>query len=118
MKKFIVFAALVFVVWYWAFRHTNGVQFTLRNVGTETLRSVMVDVGGNSYVLGDIPSKTTKTVKVEPRGESDIKLRFANGPRLTIDCHIENDYGGSIEANVTSRAVVAVMDESRLPSWF
>jgi hypothetical protein len=117
MKKLIVFA-VVFVVWYWTFRHTNGVQFTLKNVGTETLRSVIVEVGGNSYLLGDIAFKTTKTLKVEPRGESDIKLRFANGPHLSIDCYIENDYGGSIEANVTSRAVVAVKDETTLPSWF
>lgn len=55
MKKFIVFATVVFVVWYWAFRYTSGVEFTLRNVGAEALRSVTVEVTGKSYVLGDIP---------------------------------------------------------------
>jgi hypothetical protein len=118
MKNFIVFAMVVFVAWYWAFRYTNGVEFTLKNVGAETLPSVTVEVRGKSYALGDIPPEASKTVKVNPHGESDIKLRFANGLRLTIDCYIETDYGGSIEANVTSRAVVAVKDESTLPSWF
>jgi hypothetical protein len=118
MKKFIVFATVVFVVWYWAFRYTNGVEFTLKNVGADALRSVTVELTGKSYVLGDIPSGASKTVKVNPLGESHIDLRFSDGRMLTIDCYVEPDYGGNIEADVTSQAVVAVKDESTLPSWF
>jgi len=118
MKKFVLFATLVFVVWYVAFRYTNGVQFTLKNVGPETLHSVTVEVSGKSYTLSDIPSGAAKTVKVNPVGGSDIKLRLPSGFVLTIDCYLEHDYGGSIEANVSSRGVVAVKDKSTLPSWF
>jgi hypothetical protein len=118
MKKVILFAIVAIVVAYVAFTRTTGVEFTLKNVGAETLRSVIVEVRGKSYALGDILPETSKTVKVNPQGESDIKLRFANGPRLIIDCYIENDYGGSIEANVTSRQVVTLKDESTLPSLF
>ena len=117
MKKFIVFAAVVFVVWYWTFRYTNGVQFTLKNVGSETLHSVTVEVTGKSYTLSDISPGASRTVKVDPISESDIKLRLPRGPVLTIDCYLEHDYGGSIEANVTSQAVVSVKDESTLQSW-
>lgn len=118
MKKFVLFAIVVFVVWYGAFRYTNGVQFTLKNVGAETLHTVTVEVTGKSYTLSDIPSGAAKTIKVNPVGESDIKLRFPGGSVMTIDCYLEHDYGGSIEANISSQGVVAVKDKSTLPSWF
>ncbi len=119
MKKLIVFATVVFVVWYWAFRHTNGVEFTLKNVGAEALRSVTLELTGQSYVLGDIAPGASKMVKVNPLVEAHrIDVRFPNGRMLSIDCYIEKDDGGSIKADVTSQAVVTVKDESTLPSLF
>jgi hypothetical protein len=118
MKKLIVFATAALVVWYWLSRHINGVEFTLKNVGPEALRSVTVDVTGKSYAIGDLLPGRSKTVKVNPLGESHIGLRFREGRVLTIDCYMEHDYGGRIEANVTSQAVVTVKDEITLPSLF
>ena len=118
MKRLIVFAAAALVVWYWTSRHTNGVEFTLKNVGPEALQSVTVEVTGKSYAIGDLPPGGSKTVKVNPLAESHIGLRFREGRMLTIDCYMEHDYGGRIEANVTSKAVVTVKDESTLPSLF
>lgn len=118
MKKFIVLAAVMFVAWYWAFRYTNGVQFTLKNVGSETLQTVTVEVTGKSYTLSDISPGAIKTVKVNPVGESNIKLELPHGVVLIVDCYLEHDHGGTIEANVTSHRLVGVKDESTLPSWF
>jgi hypothetical protein len=120
MKKLIVFATVVFVAWYWAFMHTNGIEFTLKNVGTEALRSVTVELKDKSYVLGDVAPGTSKTVKINPLVETHrIDLRLLNGRMLTIDCYIsEKDSGGRIKADVTSEAVITVKDESTLPSLF
>jgi hypothetical protein len=119
MKKLLVFAMVALVVAYWAVRTAvAGVEFTLNNAGSEALRSVTVEVTGRSYKLGDIPPVGSKTVKLNPTAESHIELRFSTGLDLTIDCYLEPDYGGSIQAKVTSKAVVAVKNEVRLPSLF
>jgi len=88
------------------------VEFTLDNVGSESLRAVIVDVTGRSYKLGDLPAGSSKTVKLHATGESHIELRFSNA-HLTVDCYFEPAYSGRIKAKITSRAVVAVEDEIR-----
>ena len=125
MEKILRFAmvALVtmvlIVVGYFATRTVNaGVDFTLTNSGPEMLRSVAVQVTGRSYALGDIPSGGSKTVKLNPTSESHIKLLFPTGPGLTIDCYFEPNYHGRISASVKSGAVVTVVEEVRMTSFF
>lgn len=125
MKKFIRLAMVAFVAMaaiatmYVGVRAaTAGVEFTLTNLGANALRSVTVQVTGRSYGLGDIPPGASKTVKLNPTSESHIELRLATGRNLTIDCYIEPQYRGRINATVTSTAVVAVTDDVRAASFF
>jgi hypothetical protein len=118
MKKVALFVTVAIVIAYLVLTGTDGVELTLKNVGATTLRSVSVDVSGASYALGDIPSGASKMVKINPKWESDIKLRFANSPGLIVGVYVDNEFGGSIEASVTEQKVVAVKDESTFPSLF
>lgn len=120
MKKFprfamVLLAAMVMLVagCLAVWTATGGVEFTLTNSGADALRSVTVQVTGRSYELGDIPPRGSKTVKLNPTSESHIKLLFPTGRSLTIDCYLEPDYRGRINASVTSIAVVEVTDEVR-----
>ena len=114
--KLFVTVPIILVAVYAMFTRTNGVMFKLKNVGATTLHSVVVEVSGASYALGDITSGASKEVKINPHWESDIKLRFANRPVLLIDHYVDSDFGGTIEANVTEQEVIAVKDKSTPPS--
>lgn len=118
-KKPLVIAALALIMVYWVARalvtvylvsraDAAGVEFTLDNVGSETLHAVIVEVTGRSYNLGDVPPGSSNTVKLNATGASHIEVWFSNGYRLTIDCYFEPAYSGSIKAKVTSQAVIAV----------
>ncbi len=112
-------AVLTTVVVHFAVRNAAaGVDFTLTNSGPEVLHSVIVQVTGRSYALGDIPSGASKTVKLKPTSESHIELLFPTVPGLTIDCYFEPNYRGRIIASVTSREVVTVKDEVQMGSFF
>jgi hypothetical protein len=124
MKKNWAIAALALVIVYLVTRalvtvfletraEAAGVEFTLDNAGSEALRTVIVDVTGRSYKLGDLPAGSSKTVELHATGDSHIELRFSNGHHLTIDCYFEPAYSGRIKAKITSHAVVAVEDEIR-----
>jgi hypothetical protein len=121
MKTKLLIVALALAIVYWVTRTliiaylvetaaAAGVQFTLDNAGSETLHAVIVEVTGRSYKLGDMPPGSSNTVKLNATGDSHIELRFSTDHRLTIDCYFQPAYSGSIKANVTSEAVVAVED--------
>ena len=103
--------ALALVIVEWVRADGAGVEFTLNNAGPEALGAVIVEVTGRSYGLGDMPSGSSKTVKLNATGDSHIELRFSNGHRLRIDCYFEPAYTGSIKAKVTAQAVIAVDDK-------
>jgi len=118
MKKILMisalalFATLAFSLVYWPTGVSRpGVAFTLDNVGSEPLRTVIVQVTGAVYSLGDIPPGGSKTVQLKAKGDSHIELQLSNGHRLTVDCYFEPAYTGRIRAKVTSQNVIAVEDE-------
>ena len=94
-----------------------GVAFTLENAGSKPLRTVVVKVTGRSYELGEMAPGTIKMTTLHPAGESHIELEFSPGRRLIIDCYIEPGYSGSIRAKVTSQAVVAVDDKTKVAPY-
>ncbi|MBD8532498.1 MULTISPECIES: hypothetical protein [unclassified Massilia] len=127
-KKTLIIAALALVIAYWGARalvtmylvgraEAAGVEFTLDNVGSESLHGVSVDVTGRSYQLGDMPPGSSRTVKLHATGDSHIELRFLNGRRLIIDCYFQPTYKGTIKAKVTSQAVMAVEDKVKLSPY-
>ncbi|HEX9172669.1 MAG TPA: hypothetical protein VF861_08405, partial [Telluria sp.] len=112
-KRTLVIVTLVLVILYWLTKtlgtmyfltraEAAGVEFTLNNVGSKVLHSVLVEVTGRSYKLGDMPPGSSKTVKLNALGDSHIELQFSNGRRLTIDCYFQPTHIGSIKAKVTS----------------
>lgn len=114
MKKFYLMAILALLAAFFiAAELSGGVTFTLTNVGTATLESVTVPVTGKSYSLGDLAPGSSKSIKVNPTGDSHIELVFADSRRLTIDCYIQPAYRGTITAEVTPTRVVSVKDEVR-----
>ncbi len=91
---------------------SDGVTFIAKNVGTESIRSVVVHVTGKSYLIGDIAPGASKSVVLNPTSESHVELTFAGHPRLTIDCYFEKGYGGTLATELTVEKVVTVKDST------
>ena len=92
-----------------------GVLVTIRNVDSERhLRSVTVVVTGAEYPLGDIGPGEFRAVRVNPRGESIAIVRHVRqgvAVDVRIDCYMESNYTGSLEADVTTDKVVRVKND-------
>jgi hypothetical protein len=96
-----------------------GVRVDVRNVDPgQPLQSVTVVVTGASFRLGDIAPGETKSVRVNPTGESSVVIRHTPIGRpavdLTVGCYIERNYSGSIQVDVTPTAVARVSDQIRI----
>jgi hypothetical protein len=90
----------------------KGVTFIVKNVGTESIRSMVVHITGNSFAIGDIEPGTSKSVVLNPTSESHVELTFSGHPRLTIDCYFEHDYSGTLATEITVEKVVSVKDST------
>lgn len=96
----------------------SRVAVNLTNVGAVTMRSVVVHVTGASHKVGDIAPGETRTVKVNPTGESHVELTQAGGPRLKIDSYFERNYEGYVDARITSTSVVGYKVLTRPAGFF
>jgi len=89
------------LVWLYLER---GVLVTVRNSDARALRSVSVHVTGRAYVLGDLEPGATRSVRVNPTGESSVEIRFRDdsGKTKSLDAggYIEAGYAGSMEVDV------------------
>ena len=81
MHSFKLVAAIIAVVTFAACTRAD-IAIIVQNVGTESLRSVMVHVTGSSYQVGDLAPGEIKVIKVIPKGESHIEIGLGNGKRL------------------------------------
>jgi len=89
----------------------QGVKVRVRNVGSETLYSMLVHVTGNSYSIGDLTAATTASVRVEPTGESHVEVEFKDGKgkskRLLVGGYFERfPYHGTISVDLDSEKVL------------
>ena len=96
----------------------RGVEATVRNNGTTAMRDVRVTVTGRSYSLGDVPPRESRSVRVNPTGESRIVLAYAdaNGTSqsLNVNCYFESGYAGHIKIDVVDGVVTNVDDQIRV----
>ena len=103
---------IMIIVAVWILK--DGVTVVIRNVGDDSMKSVIVHVTGNSYPIGDIDAGATKTVKVVTTGESDIVIEHGNQGKLVVGAYFESSYRGKISIVVTSDHVVNVKNETRI----
>lgn len=107
-----VIALVIGVAW------PSRVEVNLTNAGAETMRAVVVHVTGASYEIGDIAPGETRTVKVNPTGESHVEFTSSGGPRVKIESYFERDYEGYVNARVTSTRVLGFKVLTRPASSF
>lgn len=114
MKKLLLVSLAAIVVGFIGhhFWSSDGVTFVVKNVGNETIRSVVVYVTGKSYSIGDIEPGNSKSVLLNPTSESHVELTFSGHSRLTIDCYFEHGYSGTLAAEITVEKVVTVKDST------
>ena len=77
----------------------------VRNVDTEDLHAVVVQVTGSSIPIGDIPAGQSRKIRLAATGESHVELDLATG-HLVVDCYFERGYGGRITTEINRSAVV------------
>ena len=77
---------------------------SIHNAGAQSINDVRVYVTGREYLLGQIGNGETKKCRVQPKGESEIELRFkkTNGSEVhhVIDCYLESNYRGSVDVDL------------------
>ena len=108
-----VLAALLIVL-----SSLSGVKIEIVNLGPVVMKDVSVDVTGASYSVGDIPAGTSKWVKVEPRGESSVSIKYSDSKgrqhTLFIDAYIEGGYSGKITAQVKNGKIIHMKQNIKL----
>ncbi len=87
---------------------SEGTDVTVKNDGTDTVRSATLHVTGNTYTIGDIPPGGSRSVSVAVEGESHVELSHGQGRRFVFDVYLEPGYGGRIDAVITSDSIIAV----------
>jgi hypothetical protein len=101
----IVFYATVYIP-------TRGVRVTVENHGAATLRAVVVHVTGNSYPLGDLKPMSSRSVKVNPRGESHVEIEYTDESgrpvRLNAGGYFESGYHGTVWVGIRDGRIDAV----------
>ena len=88
------------------FLSSGGVALTVRNVGTESIESMVVQATGFSRSLGTIAVGQTRKVQVAVSGKSRVELEHAGGPRLVVNCYFESGQRGSISVDVAGNTVI------------
>ena len=97
----------------------RGVKAIVRNADSATMRDVEVVVTGRTYALGDIQPNKIRSVRVNPTGESNIKIRYTDvsgtSRTVVVDCYVEDGTSGSISVDVANGAVAAKADNTEAP---
>jgi hypothetical protein len=87
----------------------EGVKLHLTNIDTAPIDSLQVIVTGNTYNLEPIKPSESITIYINPTGESDIKLLTSEGKELLIEVYLEQNYTGTVKAEIKSDTVVSVI---------
>jgi hypothetical protein len=107
MKTKFVVGSSIAVTLVAAFLYLNrGVTVTVNNVGSDPLRSVVIQATGYSHSLGHIDAGQSKRTSVSASGESHIEVEHAGGPRLVVNCYFESGYRGNISVDVSDNRIV------------
>ena len=110
---------LLIVIGVLLLRFRPGIQVTIQNNGSTTLRSVELHVTGASYQLGDIASGASATARVQPTSESSLEIEFSDSDgevqRLDADGYFEAGYRGTIHVSINDGAIET--NEQNIKLW-
>ena len=99
----------------------SGVRVEVINRDSLAMQHVSVEVTGASYQIGDVPPDSGKSVKVRPRGESSVTVKYSDNSgkhRVYIDTYMENGYFGYIKVQIKEGKILHVeQDIQLLPSF-
>ena len=80
------------------------IRVTVTNSQEELMRDVTVTVTGVHYDLGDIVAEASRSIVVEPTGESDAVIRYREADGRVVDieagAYMEPGYNGTIALTV------------------
>jgi hypothetical protein len=115
MKDAVLYGSIAFalpaalIVFY---ATTRGVRVTVENRGPTALRAVIVHVTGNSYPLGDLKPMSSRSVKVNPRGDSHVEIEYTDESgrpvRLNAGGYFESGYHGTVWVGIRDGRIDAV----------
>lgn len=93
-------------------RGRDNITLTMRNIGQDSLDSVMVFTTGRSYALGPLSAGTAKKLLIGASGDSHIEIEHGETSRrrLRVGTYFESGDRGNIEVRLTGNSVVAVLD--------
>jgi hypothetical protein len=105
----ILLGVVAMLVALWRYESTRGLKVSVHNAGSRPLSSMVVEVTGNSYRLGELQPGDTRSVYVRPRSESHVELSFAGHDgqlkRLNAGGYFEPRDTGTIAVDVTADSV-------------
>ena len=89
-----------------------GIQVTIKNAGTSAIRSVVLDVAGASYSLGDIAAGASAKATVRPGNESHLEIEFTDGDgkaqRLNAGGFGQSGHREMITISIRDGAIVGI----------
>jgi hypothetical protein len=97
---------------------TRGVELKVINDGIAPIKLVKIEFTGGTRVVPQISSKTEYKTRLNPTGESDLKIEFvdSNGinHRQSLDVYFERNYRGRIIIKIESSGKVSWVDDIKL----
>jgi hypothetical protein len=100
----------------------RGIRVTVTNRGPEPLSNVVVHVTGNSYRLGTLGVRESRTVTVDPQGASQVELEFvgdsAARTRLDAGGYFEPGYEGTVDIDLEAGVIVRNEHHIRLSRFY
>jgi hypothetical protein len=100
----------------------SGVRVEIINRDAIALQDVSVEDTRASYRVGDILPRSSKSVKVRPRGESAVTIKYADTTgkphRVYIDTYIENGFFGYIKVQIKEGKISHVEQDIQLMPSF
>jgi hypothetical protein len=97
----------------------SGIHVTVRNSGSQPLRSVVLHVTRASYDLGDIAPGEMASAIVSPTGESNLEIEFTDPDgqtqRLDAGGYFESGYKGTIRVSIKGGKIQENEQNIKLP---
>lgn len=100
----------------------SGVRIEIINRDSLAMQDVSVEVTGASYQIGDIPSGSSKSVKVRSRGASAVMINYSDiageQHHVYIGTYIESGYFSHIKAQIKDGKILHIEQDLKVTPSF